>query len=377
MELLDNMFLKNLTAFNFKSYSQVEVKFHSKLNCFVGDNGQGKTNLLDIIYYLSICKSAFNPIDTQNIKHSEDYFILQGQYERDENEENIFCAVKLNEGKVFKRNNKEYPRLADHVGLLPVVIISPADLSLIIEGSEERRKFINNVIAQFDRLYLEELIRYNRILAQRNKLLKDIADRGGFREDLFEVLDSQLVLMGKTLFNKRKDFVDQLIPIFQKYYTVISGSEEKVELIYQSNLQTEDFHVLLSNSFSKDCMLQFTSVGIHKDDLTLKLNGHSIKKEGSQGQQKTYLIALKLAQFEFMQNISKVKPILLLDDIFDKLDVGRVENFIKLVSDDGFGQIFITDTNKGRLNEILDKLHSGYKLFKVDSGLVEEIAGKD
>lgn len=371
------MFLKHLTAINFKSYSQVEVNFHPKLNCFVGDNGQGKTNLLDIIYYLSICKSAFNPIDSQNIKHNEDFFILQGQYERDEKEENIFCAVKQNEGKVFKRNNKEYPRLADHVGLLPVVIISPADLSLIVEGSEERRKFINSVIAQFDRLYLEEQIRYNRILAQRNKLLKDIAGRGGYSEDLFEVLDSQLVMMGETLFNKRKDFVDKLIPIFQKYYTAISGSEEQVKLVYQSHLANEDFKVLLGNNFSKDCLLQFTSVGIHKDDLTLMLNDHPIKKEGSQGQQKTYLIALKLAQFEFMQNISRVKPILLLDDIFDKLDVKRVENFIKLVSDDGFGQIFITDTNKNRLNEILDKLHSGYKLFKVDSGLVEEISSKE
>ena len=371
------MFLKYLTAFNFKSYSQVEVNLHPKLNCFVGDNGQGKTNLLDIIYYLSICKSAFNPIDTQNIKHSEDFFILQGRYERDEKEENIFCAVKQSEGKVFKRNNKEYPRLADHVGLLPVVIISPADLSLIIEGSDERRKYINSVIAQFDKLYLEELIRYNRVLAQRNKLLKDIAYKGGYSVDLFEVLDSQLVMMGETIFNKRKDFVDKLIPIFQKYYTAISGREEQVKLVYQSHLEDEDFKMLLGNSFSKDCLLQFTSIGIHKDDLTLILNDHPIKKEGSQGQQKTYLIALKLAQFEFMQNISKVKPILLLDDIFDKLDVSRVENFIKLVSDDSFGQIFITDTNKERLNEILDKLHSGYKLFKVDSGLVEEISYKE
>lgn len=371
------MFLKHLTAFNFKSYSQVEIGLHPKLNCFVGDNGQGKTNLLDIIYYLSICKSAFNPIDTQNIKHGEDYFMLQGQYERDEKEENIFCAVKVNEGKVFKRNGKEYPRLADHVGLLPVVIISPADLSLIIEGSEERRKYVNSVLSQFDKLYLDELIRYNRILAQRNKLLKDIAERGSYSEDLFEVLDSQLVMMGETIYHKRKDFVDKLIPIFQKYYTAISGKDEQVKLVYQSHLDGEDYGNLLFTSFSKDRMLQFTSTGIHKDDLTLMLNDHPIKKEGSQGQQKTYLIALKLAQFEFMLNISKVKPILLLDDIFDKLDVSRVENFIKLVSEDSFGQIFITDTNKNRLNEILEKLHSGYKLFKVDAGMIEEIVGKE
>jgi len=371
------MFLKHLSAINFKSYSQVDIDFHSKLNCFVGDNGQGKTNLLDIIYYLSICKSAFNPTDSQNIKHSEEFFIIQGQYERDGNEENIFCAVKVSEGKVFKRNGKDYPRLADHVGLLPLVIISPADLSLIIEGSEERRKYVNGVISQFDRIYLEELIRYNRVLAQRNKLLKDIGDRGNLSEDLFEVLDSQLVAMGEAIYNKRKDFVDKLIPIFQKYYSIISGIDEKVKLVYQSHLDGEDFSNLLANSFAKDRVLQFTSVGVHKDDLTLMLNDRPIKKEGSQGQQKTYLIALKLAQFEFMQSVSKVKPILLLDDIFDKLDLSRVENFIKLVSDDGFGQIFITDTNKDRLTDILERLHSGYKLFRVDSGNVEEIAGKE
>jgi len=370
------MFLKHLSAVNFKSYSQVDINFHAKLNCFVGDNGQGKTNLLDTIYYLSICKSAFNPIDSQNIKHSEDFFIVQGQYERDGMDENIFCAVKQNEGKVFKRNNKDYPRLADHVGLLPVVIISPADLSLIIEGSEERRKYVNSVISQFDRIYLDELIRYNRVLAQRNKLLKDFGDKSG-SEDLFDVLDSQLVMMGEAIYSKRKDFVDKLIPIFQKYYTIISGRDELVKLQYQSHLEGENFESLLKLNFAKDRILQFTSIGVHKDDLALMLNDRLIKKEGSQGQQKTYLIALKLAQFEFMLNLSKVKPILLLDDIFDKLDSSRVENFIKLVSDDGFGQIFITDTNKNRLTEILDKLHSGYKLFRVDSGNVEEIAGKE
>lgn len=371
------MFLKHLTALNFKSYGQVEVEFHPKLNCFVGDNGQGKTNLLDIIYYLSICKSAFNPIDSQNIKHAEDFFIIQGLYDRDDKDETIFCAVKQSEGKVFKRNGKEYPRLADHVGLLPVVIISPADLSLIVDGSEERRKYINSVISQFDRQYLDELIRYNRVLAQRNKMLKDIDGRDNFSVELVEVLDEQLSMIGEIIFKKRNDFVDKLIPIFQKYYTIISGRDERVELVYQSQIKGEDFKALLGSSFSKDRMLQFTSVGVHKDDLTLMLNNYSIKKEGSQGQQKTYLIALKLAQFEFMKSISGVRPILLLDDIFDKLDINRVENFIKLVSDDSFGQIFITDTNKGRLNEILDQLHSGFKLFKVDSGSVDEISAND
>ncbi len=371
------MFLKHLSTINFKSYSQVEIDFHQKLNCFVGNNGQGKTNLLDTIYYLSMCKSAFNPIDSQNIKHGEEFFIVQGIYVRDDKDENIFCAVKQNEGKVFKRNGKEYQRLADHVGLLPVVIISPADLALITEGSEERRKYINSVISQFDKLYLDELIRYNRILAQRNKLLKDFGDRGNYSEDLIDVLDSQLAQLGNVLFHKRSQFVEKLIPIFQKYYSIVSGDSENVKLVYQSQLENEDYSTLLKNSISKDRAVQFTSMGIHKDDLVLMLGDHPIKKEGSQGQQKTYLIALKLAQFEFIKNISGIRPILLLDDIFDKLDIKRVVNFIKLVSDDGFGQIFITDTNKGRLDEILERLHSGYTVFKVDSGLAEVVASKD
>jgi DNA replication and repair protein RecF len=324
-----------------------------------------------------MCKSAFNPIDTQNINHSEDYFIIQGLYDRDEKDENIFCAVKQNEGKVFKRNGKEYQRLADHVGLLPVVIISPADLSLIIEGSEERRKYINSVISQFDKLYLDELIRYNRILAQRNKLLKDFAERRNFSEDLIEVIDVQLAQLGNVIFQKRNSFVEKLIPIFQKYYSIVSGDSEHVKLVYQSHLDKENYSDLLKDSISKDRAIQFTSTGIHKDDLILMLGDHPIKKEGSQGQQKTYLIALKLAQFEFIKSLSGIRPILLLDDIFDKLDISRVENFIRLVSDDGFGQIFITDTNKSRLDEILERLHSGYKVFQVDSGLAIEVAVKE
>lgn len=371
------MFLKHLSAINYKSYSEVEIDFHPKLNCFVGNNGQGKTNLLDTIYYLSMCKSAFNPIDSQNIKHAEDFFIIQGLFERDEKDENVFCAVKLNEGKVFKRNGKEYQRLADHIGFFPVVIISPADLSLIVEGSEERRKYINSVIAQFDRLYLDETIRYNRILAQRNKLLKDFADKGSFSEDLIDVIDMQIVPLGNVIFQKRKDFVEKLIPIFQKYYSIVSGDSENVKLVYQSQLENEDYSVLLKNSISKDRAIQFTSNGIHKDDLILMLDDHPIKKEGSQGQQKTYLIALKLAQFEFMKNISGLRPMLLLDDIFDKLDISRVENFIRLVSDNGFGQIFITDTNQKRLDEILGKLHLGYKVFHVESGKIADVYAKE
>ncbi len=369
------MFLKHISLLNFKSYSQADIDFHNKLNCFVGDNGQGKTNLLDAIYYLSMCKSAFNLIDTQNIKHNEDFFVVQGIYEREGKEENIYCAVKQVEGKIFKRNGKEYQKLADHVGLIPLVIVSPADSALIIEGSEERRKYINGVISQFDKLYLDEIIRYNRVLAQRNKLLKDFNEKRYFSQDLIEVIDLQLVQLGNLIYSKRKDFVEKLIPIFQKYYAAVSGDAEKVSLIYQSQLQEDNFEELLKGSISRDRSNQFSTVGIHKDDLILMQGDHPIKKEGSQGQQKTYLIALKLAQFDFIKEVSGIRPILLLDDIFDKLDFKRVENFIRLVSDNGFGQIFITDTNKTRLDEILKRLHNGYKLFKIEFDKVQELPG--
>lgn len=366
------MFLKKILLINFKSYSQLDVDFHAKLNCFTGNNGKGKTNLLDAIFYLSMCKSAFNPIDTQNIKHGESFFVIQGLYNREDTEENIYCAVKQLEGKVFKRNGKEYQRLADHIGCLPLVIISPQDTSLILEGSEERRKFINSVIAQFDKLYIDEVIRYNKVLAQRNKLLKDFQDKNFFSSELIEVLDDQLVKLGILIYQKRKDFVEKLIPIFQNYYSAVSGRSEEVSLTYQSQLEGEDFLSLLQKSINKDRIVQFTTTGIHKDDLILKQDGHTIKKESSQGQQKTYLISLKLAQFDFMKSVSGVRPILLLDDIFDKLDLERVENFIKLISDNGFGQIFITDTNKNRLHDILMKLHTEYKLFNIDIDKAEE-----
>jgi DNA replication and repair protein RecF len=321
-----------------------------------------------------MCKSAINLIDSQNIKHSEEFFVIQGLFDRNEKEENIYCAVKQIEGKVFKRNGKEYQKLADHVGFVPLVIISPADSSLIVEGSEERRRYLNGVISQFDRFYLDEVIRYNRVLIQRNKLLKDFNEKRYFSEDLLDIIDLQLVKLGNTIYTKRKEFVEKLIPIFQKYYTSVSGDAERVSLFYQSQLDEGNFETQIKSNINKDRAAQFTTIGIHKDDLILLQDGHPIKKEGSQGQQKTYLLALKLAQFDFIREVSGIRPILLLDDIFDKLDIKRVENFIRLVSDNGFGQIFITDTNKSRLDEILAKLHSGFKLFKVEDGMVREIS---
>lgn len=364
------MYLQKLSLLNFKSYLQLDVELHPKINCFVGKNGQGKTNLLDAIYYLSMCKSNFNPIDQQNIRHGESFFVVQGIYMRNSIDENIYCAVKRNAGKIFKRNAKEYQRLSDHVGLIPIVMISPADSSLILDGSEERRRYINGVIAQYNKLYLEDLIRYNKLLVNRNKLLKDASSSRMVQKDLFEVIDEQLDGLAKSIYNERFEFTQKLTPIFQDYYQRVSGGAESVELSYQSHLHDFSLKELLRENFDRDMAIQYTSKGIHKDDMELMVNGFPIKKEGSQGQQKTYLIALKLAQFDFLEKVSGIKPLLLLDDVFDKLDMDRVELFIRLVAKDGFGQIFITDTNKNRLDEILEKINSGYSLFNVENGEV-------
>jgi len=352
---------------NFKSFKQLELEFNSKINCFVGDNGQGKTNLLDAIYYLSMCKSAFNPNDNQVVNHGESFFVIQGKYSRKEIDESIYCGFKQSEGKVFRRNGKDYERLADHIGFLPVVMVSPADSALIEESGEERRKYMNSVISQFDKVYLDEVMRYNRALAQRNSFLKNF--RGGaFSYDIIEAIDEQLVQYGKIIHAKRQEFIGQLIPIFQEYYSRVSGGAEVVSLSYRSQLNSNDLHDLLKANIEKDRALQYTSVGIHRDDIVLNIDGYPIRREGSQGQQKTYLIALKLAQFDFLSKVSEIKPLLLLDDIFDKLDIKRVEQLVRLVALDGFGQIFITDTNKNRIDEILTRINSGYCLFKVDAG---------
>lgn len=370
------MHLKELNLLNFKSYDQLDLSLHPKINCFVGNNGVGKTNLLDSIFYLSMCKSNFNSIDYQNIRHNQEFFMIQGTYYRKEKDESIYCAVKRDAGKTFKRNGKEYDRLADHIGFLPIVIISPADTALITEGSEERRKYMNSVISQYNQPYLNDVLKYNKLLANRNRLLKEKGYSLKTLIDLLDVIDDQLDGFATKIYEQRLDFTKKLTPIFQDYYQKVSNGSEVVELVYQSHLQEKSLKEHLAESLEKDRILQYTSRGIHKDDLMLTLNGHPIKKEGSQGQQKTYLIALKLAQFNFIEQLSGIKPILLLDDIFDKLDMNRVEQFIRLVSDHYFGQIFITDTNKSRLDEILHKIDSGYSLFNVSDTEVTLVGSK-
>jgi DNA replication and repair protein RecF len=370
------MHLKGLNILNFKTYEQAEIDLHPKVNCFVGNNGVGKTNLLDAIFYLSMCKSNFNSVDYQNVRHNQDFFVIQGVYSRQNKEENIYCAVKKDSGKTFKRNGKEYDRLADHIGYLPIVIISPADVSLILDGSEERRKYMNGVISQYNHPYLDNVLKYNKLLANRNKLLKEKSYNYNSISELLEVIDDQLNGLAKEIYDQRLNFTHELTPIFQQYYQKVSNGVEEVRLDYQSHLAEKSLKELLTQSLEKDKIVQYTTKGIHKDDLALTLNNHPIKKEGSQGQQKTYLIALKLAQFNFIERVSGIKPILLLDDIFDKLDVTRVEQFIRLVSDHTFGQIFITDTNKARLDSILGQIDSGYHLFDVKEGEVKLVGSK-
>ena len=366
------MHLSHISLINFKNYDQLELNFSNKINCFVGDNGTGKTNLLDAIYYLSLTKSYFNSLDSQNIRHGEDQFLIQAEFLREGMDEKILCGVQKNKRKIFKRNKKEYTKLSEHVGLLPVVMISPADSSLIVEGSDERRKFLNAVISQFNGEYLESMIRYNRALGQRNVLLKNFYRSGSYQPDQLEVWDEQLIRHGDYIFQQRVQFIQDLLPIFQQYYESVSEGREKVDLIYKSQLLDKDLRTLLKEHEQKDRILQYTTAGIHKDDLGMTLSGYPIKRIGSQGQQKTFLVALKLAKFDFIRKVNGFHPILLLDDVFDKFDANRVKQIIRLVADHEFGQIFITDTNPERIKNILNELTIDYKLFHVGLNGVNE-----
>jgi DNA replication and repair protein RecF len=369
------MFLKKLSLSFFKNYDQAELTFSPKINCFVGNNGVGKTNILDAIHYLSLTKSFFNNIDSVNIKHNEEYFIVQGSFMQAEEENNIFCSFHKQKQKVLKRNGKEYSKLSDHVGRYPVVMISPADSALITEGSEVRRKFLNKIISQYDPGYLDSVLKYNKALQQRNKLLKDFRASGKFDREMVEIWDSQLTRYGNYIFRQRDVLVNELIPVFNEYYSFISGSKESVRLLYRSHLKEGDFGQMLQDSIDKDRILEYTTVGIHKDDLILEMDDYPVKSLGSQGQQKSYLVALKLAKFDYIKRKAGFSPILLLDDIFDKFDATRVEQIIRLVGNHRFGQIFITDTSKSRLREILTSVDSEYKIFTISDKGIEEEAG--
>jgi DNA replication and repair protein RecF len=361
------MILKKLSILNYKNIQQSEILFSPKINCFFGNNGMGKTNLLDAIYYLSFCKSYMNTLDNQLIYNTEDLCVIQGIYDYEDREEDIFCAIRRKQRKQFKRNKKEYEKLSEHIGLLPLVMVSPGDAVLIQGGSEERRRFLDLILSQQDKPYLHALIQYNKALQQRNTLLKNQS----FDTDLFEVLEMQLEHYGRLIYEKRQELVNKLIPVFNDYYRTICQSAEYVDLRYISQLVSEKLIDMLAQNRERDRILGYTSSGVHKDDIEMKLNNSLIRRTGSQGQNKTYLIALKLAQFAFLSREGQTTPILLLDDIFDKLDTERVEQIIQLVGNPAFGQIFITDTNRKYLDEILATMHHEYALFKVEQGHIQ------
>ncbi|MBC7743570.1 MAG: DNA replication/repair protein RecF [Flavobacterium sp.] len=364
------MWLQKLSLVNFKNYSEAELKFSASVNAFTGNNGAGKTNLMDAIHYLSLCKSYFNPIDGQQIKHNLDFFMVQGVFNKDENHEQISCGLKRGQKKQFKRNKKEYQRLADHIGLFPLVMISPNDIDIILGGSEERRRFIDNVISQTDHQYLDELILYNKNLQNRNALLRQINLTGKYDPDLLDVYDQQLILSGNRIFDKRRAFMEEFVEIFNRHYLYLSEGAETVEMVYDSPLFTNDFAGLLKQCLERDRLLERTTIGIHKDDLVFTLENMPLKKFGSQGQQKSFLIALKLAQYTFLQKEKGFKPLLLLDDIFDKLDDHRTQKLMKMVSNKDFGQIFITDTSRTRIEHIFNKINFPVSIFNIDRGEV-------
>lgn len=357
------MLLKRISLLNYKNFSSVDYEFNATINCFVGKNGVGKTNLLDAIYHLAVGKSYFNPLAIQNIKHDEEFFFIDGVFEINDRKEQIICSLKKGHKKIMKRNGKIYDKLSDHLGLIPLVIISPADRDLITEGSETRRKFIDTVLSQLDTLYLNQLINYNKIISQRNALLKYFALNHVFETDTLNIYNEQLNDLAKDIYQKRKKFLLDFIPIFNTFYNSISDHAEEVQLVYHSDLHEQGLLQLLEENISKDRALQYTSVGIHKDDLLFEIEHFPIKKFGSQGQQKSFLIALKLAQFEFLKKKSGKKPLLLFDDIFDKLDETRVLKIVEMVNNDAFGQLFISDTHADRTENIVKSTHQSYNLF--------------
>lgn len=350
------MYIESLSLINFKNHKEAEFQFVDGVNCIVGKNGSGKTNVLDAVYYLSMCRSYLNPVDKQNIRFGEQFFVIQGDWQRDDARLSLYCGVKAGAKKVFKKNKKEYEKLADHIGLFPVVMISPYDADLISEGSDVRRKWMDGIISQFDRAYLEDLQRYNKALDQRNALLKQQFEHGFFDRESIEVWDAQLVRYGNAIYAKRVQFVEAFIPLFQHFYHWISGGEEEVTMEYQSSLQNGAFDSLLEQARPRDARVQYTTVGIHKDDVLFKIGEHPIKRFGSQGQQKSYLIAMRLAQFRWLRENLGVVPVLLLDDIFDKLDNHRVAQLMSLVSRNTFGQVLVTDTDEIRVMGIFQAI---------------------
>lgn len=358
------MYLKKLVLINFKNIAQAEITLSERLNCFVGDNGAGKTNVLDAVYYLSMSKSALSMTDGQSVRHGEDFFVVEGTYAGDSgSSDTVNCSFLRRSGKVLKLNGKEYDRMADHVGRFPVVMVSPQDSVLITDAAEERRRYLNAFLSQLDRDYLASLMRYNAVLAERNRFLKSSSD-----EQMLQIYDMQLADHAARIYERRRDIIDRMRPLVAEFYRQLSGDREQVEIEYRSELASASMGELLLASRERDIVNGFTTSGVHRDDMSLRIGGYPLRKYGSQGQQKSFLMSLKLAQYRILTEVCGERPLLLLDDLFDKLDTSRVENLLTLVAGDGFGQIFITDCNRSRLETILSRAGEKYALFMVEGG---------
>ena len=367
------MILQKISIVNYKNIREASLELSPKINCLIGHNGAGKTNLLDAIYFLSFCRSAFYHQDSLAITHGQEFFVLEGEYSDDTDNANvdvekIYCGLKRGTKKRFKRNGKEYKRLSQHIGLIPVIMVSPSD-SILVEGSsEERRRLMDMVIAQYNPLYIDDLANYNKALQQRNALLKQEQEPD---TSLMEILEMQMAETGERIYTQRQQYVEQMSPVLSAIYRKISGDKETVELNYVSHCQRGPLFDVISRDRYKDRAVGYSLHGIHRDDLEMHINGYPIRREASQGQTKSFVIALKIAQFDFLRRThSNTTPLLLLDDVFDKLDASRVERIIDMVAGEGYGQIFITDTNRDHLDKILQRSEGDYKIFDVEDGTI-------
>jgi len=368
------MYLKNIRLQQFKNYQKAEVQFSKEINCFVGINGSGKTNLLDAIHYLCLTKSAINGVDLLNILHDKDFFTVFGDFDLEGKQIEVRCIFESGKKKQLLQNGKAIEKMSDHVGLLPVVMIAPDDTMLIKDGSEERRRFFDNMLCQMDKQYMDRLVRYQHFLKQRNALIKQFADRGKWNSSFIEPYDREIISLSKTIASSRKSFLEEYYPILKEFYNIISDNQEQIGVTYETHCLGESFENDFKANAQRDFMLKRTNMGIHKDDFVFEISGYPIKKFGSQGQQKSFVIALKLAQFQIFLTHKKTKPILLLDDIFDKLDDTRIEKLMNLVADHRFGQLFISDARPERSKEILAGIGAESRFFLIRDGLAEEWA---
>lgn len=366
------MLLKSLSVNNFKNIAEARLEFSPKVNCFLGNNGMGKSNLLDAIYFLSFCKSFSGVNDTLIMRRGEDFCLVQGQYLRRGIDEDLSLGMSKGKRKSLKRKGKEYQRLSAHIGSFPLVLVSPQDIDLIRGGSEERRRFMDMVISQSDTQYLDHLIRYNRSLEQRNKLLRD----GVVDHNLYIAIEMAMEISASYIHSARSKWVEQLMEIFDRYYRAVAGDNEVVHLKYNSALNGDGVTMesLLNEARRHDEIVKYTTVGPHRDDIEMELSGMPMRRTGSQGQCKTYTIALRLAQYDFLLNATAMKPMLLLDDIFDKLDASRVERIMEVVTQPSFGQIFVTDTNRTHLDEIMSRTGGDYRIWEVQDGIFTSLS---